>query len=403
VRRHRSPLAFSHRLVVVFAAAFCASSLAVGCRKKTVPVVKKGPTLPNVAAMAVKPNELGYIPIVMYHEVVSKTPSRDPGKMFRSISAFQKDLELMYAAGFRPVNLSDVVNDVIDVPAGTSPVVLTFDDGRESQFRLNETSDALKIDPNCAVGILQAFHETHPDWQMRATFFVLPKSSSTNDTFGQAGLGPQKIQYLLKEGMEIGNHSVHHKDMSRMTPAQLQAEIGGANNALLADAPGITLQVVALPMGKFPKNKADRKYLLAGTYQGKSYAYKAAIDASYRAIPSPAGRKFDPARLERIGARDDKWGVRWWINELTHSNAYPRYVSDGDPNVISFPRETEALADLPRLKTQQKIANAFGGAGSGSKPIVSASGVPQSGKSDEGAASVTERPPSAVPKPIVGG
>jgi len=316
-----------------------------------VPVVKNaGPKLPDVAHMAVKPNELGYIPVIMYHEIVPKTPTRDPGKMSRSVKAFRGDLEALYAAGFRPVNLSDVVNDTIDVPAGASPVVLTFDDGRESQFRLNETPNALNIDPNCAVGILQAFNKAHPDWPLRATFFVLPKSSTTNDVFGQAGLGPQKLQYLLKEGMEIGNHSVHHKDMSRMTADQIQAEIGGAHNALVADAPGATLQVVALPMGKFPKNKADRKYLLAGTFEGKSYAYKAVMDASYRAVPSPAALRFDPARLERIGARDDRWGVRWWINELTHGNAYPRYVSDGDPNVVSFPKEMEALANLPRLR-----------------------------------------------------
>lgn len=393
------PFAFSSLLAALFAVGFCAA--AAGCQTTSAPVAKKGPTLPNIAAMAVKPNELGFIPVIMYHEIVPRTPSRDPGKMFRSVSAFQKDLETMYAAGFRPVNLSDVVNNTIDVPAGTSPVVLTFDDGRESQFRLNETADALNIDPNCAVGILQAFHKKHPDWRMRATFFVLPKSSTTNAVFAQTGLGPQKLQYLLKQGMEIGNHSVHHKDMSRMTPAEIQAEIGGAHNALLADAPGAAIQVVALPMGKFPKNKADHKYLLAGTFEGKSYAYKAVMDASYRAIPSPATVRFQPARLERIGARDDRWGVRWWISELTRSAVYPRYISDGDPNVVSFPQEMAALANLPRLKEQQKIANAFGGAGGGSKPIVSAAGETQSGKSSGGgAASVTER---TVPKPIVGG
>ena len=396
------PAAVAALVAAVFPFAFLG---AMGCqRTKPDSVVKNtGPKLPDVAHMTVKPNELGYIPVIMYHEIVPKTPARDPGKMSRSIKAFRGDLEALYAAGFRPVNLSDVVNDTIDIPAGTSPVVLTFDDGRESQFRLSETANALKIDPNCAVGILQAFNKAHPDWPLRATFFVLPKSSSTNDVFGQAGLGPQKLQYLLKEGMEIGNHSVHHKDMSRMTPDQIQAEIGGAHNALLADAPGAVLQVVALPMGKFPKNKADRKYLLAGTYQGKSYAYKAVMDASYRAVPSPAALKFDPARLERIGARDDRWGVRWWINELTHSNAYPRYVSDGDPNVVSFPKEMEALANLPRLRAQQKIANAFGGAGGGSKPIVSAVGETGNGKGSGGAASVTERPASAASKPIIGG
>jgi len=57
---------------------------------------------------------------------------------------------------------------------------------------------------------------------------------------------------------------------------------------------------------------------------------------------------------------------------------------------------------LPRLRGLQRIATAFGGAGGGSKPIVSAAGDADGGKS--GAASVTERPAaSAASKPIIGG
>jgi hypothetical protein len=102
----------------------------------------------------------------------------------------------MYAAGFRPVNLSDVLDNAIDLPAGKSPIVLTFDDARKSQFHLIETDKAYKIDPDCAVGILDAFHKRHSDWPMRATFFVLPKSRLTLEPFGQPGLGPQKMSYL---------------------------------------------------------------------------------------------------------------------------------------------------------------------------------------------------------------
>jgi peptidoglycan/xylan/chitin deacetylase (PgdA/CDA1 family) len=97
----------------------------------------------------------------MYHEIGGKPAPKDPA-LVRTVEAFKKDLELLYAAGFRPVNMSDVANNRIDIEAGKSPVVLTFDDARESQFRLVETDKELKIDPNCGVGILKAFPSSTP-------------------------------------------------------------------------------------------------------------------------------------------------------------------------------------------------------------------------------------------------
>ena len=374
---------------------------AAGAAQETPPA----PVAPNIDYAAIRPNELGYIPVIMYHEIGGgKVGGGSDPTLVRPVATFKKDLELLYEAGFRPVNLADVLDNHIDVPAGTSPVVLTFDDGRESQFRLTETADALKVDPDCALGILQSFSKRHPDWRMRATFFVLPPSAKTTEVFGQAGLGPQKLRYLLDNGMEIGNHTLLHQNLSRMTPAQLQAEIGGAHNALLALVPDAKIKAVALPYGAFPKDKAHWRYLLQGTHEGKRYDYQAALDAEFQAILSPAAVGFDPNHLERVGARDDKWGVRWWIGELKASGRYPRYVSDGDPNVVSYPQDVASDADVARLKAANKLANAYAGAaGGGNKPIVGAMDGASGG--DAAAAPSTDGggAPAPAPKPIVGG
>ena len=376
------------------------AAVGAGCaRPKTeakAPVRAVKHTPPDIDYAKVRPNELGYIPVIMYHEIGGKPVKSDPS-LVRQVDAFRKDVQLLYDAGFRPVNLSDVLEDRIDLPPGTSPVVLTFDDGRESQFRLIETSDALKIDPDCAMGVLDAFHKKHPDWEMRATFFVLPKSRKTMEPFGQLGRGAQKLDYLLKEGMEIGNHSTLHEDMSRMTPAQLQAEIGGAHNSLTAMAPEAKITAIALPMGKYPRNKAHWKYLTKGTYQGKSYEYKGAMKAAYRAIPAPANNTYDPLQLERVSCADVNWGVRDWIKRLTSGGMYPRYVSDGDPNVVSYPKGSESLVNTTKLAKQNKLANAyspFGGDG-GSKPIISAA--------EESPSSAKVPTTTVTEKPITGG
>ena len=76
-----------------------------------------------------KPNELGDIIILMYHEIGSPE-----GEWRRTPENFRRDLQTLYGLGYRAVSLQDVVNGRIDIPAGTSPVVLTFDDGNKGNF-----------------------------------------------------------------------------------------------------------------------------------------------------------------------------------------------------------------------------------------------------------------------------
>lgn len=370
--------------------------LAAGCNrsqgetdgKKAAAVAR--PTHPNIDYAKIRPNELGAIPILMYHEIGGKPYARDPA-LVRSAADFRKDLELLYAANFRPVNLSDVLNNGIKIPAGKSPVVITFDDARPSQFRLIETASERRVDPDCAVGILQAFHKKHPDWEMRATFFVLPRSKKTQEPFGQTG-GDDKFRYLIEQGMELANHSIYHRSFRGMTPEQIQAEVGGANNRILAAAPGAKINAIALPMGVYPRKKYW-PYLLKGTYEGKPYQYKAALLAAWRPIPAPASKKYNPMRLERIAPVDKVNGIRWWIKKLVASS--DRYVSDGDPNVISVPKAAEGEVHVARLKAQQKLLYAYSSGGSGgAKPIVGATPSENGGTGSSTASSN---------KPIAGG
>ena len=58
--------------------------------------------------------------------------------------------------------------------------------------------------------------------------------------------------------------------------------------------------------------------------------------------PSPFARSFRPGAVPRIrtsppGARDGAFGSTYWLDELKR-HPERRYVSDGDPGRISFPR-----------------------------------------------------------------
>ena len=61
----------------------------------------------------------------------------------RERSSFRQDLELLHKRGYRPVNMSQVLDRKIDLPRGLSPVVFTFDDASPEQFSYIEKDGKL--------------------------------------------------------------------------------------------------------------------------------------------------------------------------------------------------------------------------------------------------------------------
>ena len=115
------------------------------------------------------PNELGRIPILEYHLI-----GDSEGRWQRERGRFRRDLEVLYERGYRPVSVAELVDGRIELAAGLSPVVFTFDDASPSQFRyIEQTDGSLAIDSTSAVGIWLAFAESRPDWRNRATFCLL--------------------------------------------------------------------------------------------------------------------------------------------------------------------------------------------------------------------------------------
>jgi len=86
------------------------------------------------------PNEMGRIPILEYH-LLGDSDSR----WHVERNHFRRDLERLYAAGYRPVSVSEMIDKKIDLPAGESPVVFTFDDAGPSQFSYIDNHGTLEI------------------------------------------------------------------------------------------------------------------------------------------------------------------------------------------------------------------------------------------------------------------
>jgi hypothetical protein len=279
-------------------------------------------------AMADAPpaNELGRIMILEYHKI-----DYPEERWTRTPENFRRDLETLYARGYRLQSLNTLLEGRVTVPAGTTPVVLTFDDSSPGQFRYVDRNGTLEIDPKCGVGVLETFLKEKPDFGRAATFFVLPGASRPNRLFNQPEHEGRKLRWLVDNGYEIGNHTLWHANLGKYDEGVVRAQLADAQLWVQRHVPEYKLRTLALPHGVYPK---DVSWALSGTAKGTTYRHDAILMVAGGAAPSPYSSKFDPVRLQRIQA------VERDLNEwLTHfaKNPADRFVSDGDPNTITIP------------------------------------------------------------------
>lgn len=303
------------------------------------------PALPTPPSdlLAVKPNELGRIPVVMYHDIGARGPYTKNGLNI-SPDTFRRQLNLMYEAGWVPVNLRDIVDPHLNVPAGKTPVVLTFDDGRGTQFKYLPDGS---LDPNCALGILEAFHRSHPDWALKGTFYIIGREPA----FWQDRVERKKLEYLLQSGFEVANHSETHRYMNQnkggwVTAAGVQKEIASCIRAVKALVPNATMDTFALPGGGYPKDKSLWRYLKEGSEGGTTYRNRCVVMAWGGPTLPPAHRKFDTMGILRIGVEPGY--LEGWIKQLKNGTMKP-YISDGDPNTVTVPQSLAKEVDSAKL------------------------------------------------------
>lgn len=333
--------------------------------KTEAPAAPPKPAPPAIDYLKIRPNEAGHIPIVMYHAVGAASSGRgaryDRNGLNIPPEVFRQQLQRMYEAGWHPVNMRDALTAHLDAPPGKIPVVLTFDDGRGTQFRYRPDGS---VDPDCAVGILEAFHAEHPDWPLRATFFVLTNRENPVP-FYQRGMEAKKLQYLLARGFEIGNHSARHRFMSRMDAGTLQWEVAECIRYIRRLAPAATMDTFCLPYGARPRSAALVNLLLDGRDGGTAYHNRCVLNAWGGPSYPPAHRKFDHRAVPRIGSAPGE--VEGWITRLKAGREMRPFVSDGDPTAVTVPQSAEKEIDRQRLDGARLVAY-DDGAGKKEKP-----------------------------------
>jgi hypothetical protein len=284
------------------------------------------------------PNEMGRIMVLEYHLITDHN-----GDYARERGQFRKDLELLYDRGYRPVNMSDVLDKNLNLPKGLSPVVFVFDDASPEQFRYINNNGKLEIDPTSGIGIWLDFRKTHPDWNNKAVFCLLSGAQAGHNFFGDRGIQGQlsnwrfqKVKWLADNGFELCDHTLWHAQLSKYPDAFVQEQI--ARNALAIDSavPGYKIRSMALPQGLWPKNRAlasRGSWTNPKTGKTVTYNWPVVFEVAGGPMRSPYDPAFNPGVTPRIQVIGN--AIENTINSLERTgNAY---ISDGNPATIARP------------------------------------------------------------------
>ncbi len=286
---------------------------------------ESAPQLPEEELRRLRVNELGRVLVMEWHDVEGVD-----GRWETSQATFRAQIKELYDRGYRPVTVEEFAAGSFPIPAGTSPVLLTFDDSYESHFRLGPDGQPAR---NSVVGILEEFERAHPDWRGTAAFYIYWPVP-----FRVLEHVPAKLRWLAENGYEIGNHSFRHDDLSKLDDVGVQRSLALAQAEVERVVPGYRLRSLALPFGLWPKNKS---LAADGTFEGVSYHHDVVLLVGFMPARSPHHADYKPMEVQRVQAYAPEF--RKWVDWLDGGRGR-RFVSDGDPSTVTYPSALQSVA-----------------------------------------------------------
>jgi len=145
----------------------------------------------------------------------------------------------------------------------------------------------------------------------------------------------------VARGFELGNHTYDHTPLNTLDATSIQKELVLGAKVLTDAVPGYRVRTMSLPLGAMPK---DASLATRGRWNGRSYGPYGVMLVGANPAPSPYSTAFDSDAIPRIRSSHGGWngeadmGAAYWLHQLAQ-NPEQRYVSDGDPKHLTFPRE----------------------------------------------------------------
>lgn len=169
------------------------------------------------------------LPILVYHVVRPSYPSDSPAVRSLALTpeVFDAQMDYLRVSGYRVIRFSDLeAHFMSGVPLPAHPIILSFDDGWQSQFTY-------------ALPILEKYR--YP-----ATFFVFTNAIGRKGFFTW-----DELRSMVAAGMTVGGHSRSHPYLTSISSeAELWSEIFESKQQLETEL-GVSVNEFAYPFGRY--------------------------------------------------------------------------------------------------------------------------------------------------------
>ena len=153
--------------------------------------------------------------VLMYHSI-----SDEPGPTSIAPQIFRGQVRALADAGYTAVPLGSVAEWIGGGgPLPARSVAITFDDGF-ADFASHAAPALRELGWSATVFLPSGKMGGHEDWRGANTH--PPRSLMTWD----------QVSALAEQGFEFGGHSVTHPDLTMLTPAELDAELGESRDEI---------------------------------------------------------------------------------------------------------------------------------------------------------------------------
>jgi len=294
----------------------------------------------------VNANELGRIPILMYHAFVHNEENTDEWTI--TFDELRAQLDWLYENDFVAVGLNGVLDREFNVPAGKRPVILTFDDASAGQFGLQKApGGGYEVRPDTAVGVLEEYRQAYPGFIETAFFAVLPYNCFASED--DPSTCEERLTWLIEHDYEIGNHTMRHENLTNLSIDRFKEEIVGPIHWLNERISGRNnlCDVLVLPFGAYPADDDYVALLFDGFWlEGEYYLPKLVIEVGGGPARAPYHVEWD-TNLSRYNTEPEMF---WYWADQISSGEIDVYVSDGNTQTITIPEDWKDMVNTDLVR-----------------------------------------------------
>jgi peptidoglycan/xylan/chitin deacetylase (PgdA/CDA1 family) len=195
------------------------------------------------------------VPILIYHSVSENLfgKSHPYSHINTSPAVFRKQMLYLRQAGYRSIDLGELMKGFENGADLTKTVLITFDDGYQDFL-----TDAMPV--------LKQYGFT------ATVFLATGRIQQTSMRLeGVDYLTWSEVRELHEEGIRFGSHTVTHPDLRCLGPEQIEYELGYSKEVIEQNV-GVAVSSFAYPFA-FPEEDANFTRLLLDELENQGYEY----------------------------------------------------------------------------------------------------------------------------------